>query len=180
MADHSYVSWVQEDVSKWLGSLNLHHLVPSFERMQIDGSRLATLNEQDLKIKMRLKPAEVMAVRGAINKLVDDTARSNRVQNRKVSGTPKSARERTASFEPASLYNVDDKRAKTVPREIHRNTIATDKMSLYKQPKLVPGSAPKLLDKECKYSGWIRKQGGGYKNCEFLFYSEVLVGLHDA
>ena len=34
-------------------------------------------------------------------------------------------------------------------------------------PKLRNGSAPELLDDKCRYSGWIRKQGGGHKNCEY-------------
>ena len=35
-------------------------------------------------------------------------------------------------------------------------------------PRLKNKSAPELLDDKCRFSGWIRKQGGGHKNCECL------------
>ena len=127
----------------------------------MDGSKLASLSDQDLRSKLRLnKPAEVMAIRGAVNKLVDD---SLKVPNRRVSSSPRlgvgQPRDRAGSFE-------QEKHLKTIPQD-HRNTISSDKVG-YKQPKLVQGSASELVDRECKYSGWIRKQGGGYKNCEYI------------
>ena len=164
MSNTNYLLWTPQDVSDWLGSLSLHHLVPNFERLQMDGSKLAKLSDSDLRSSLRLtKPAEVMAIRGAINKLVDDATR----YNRRISNPP-----RTGSLAPSSRERLGsgDKKvmSKTVPREYHRNTIAASESLGFRQPKLTQGSAPDLIDKECKYSGWIRKQGGGYKNCKML------------
>lgn len=132
----------------------------------MDGSKLAKLSDTDLWSSLRLtKPAEVMAIRGAINKLVDDVARPlYHEHNRRVSGPGRSGslapsgRERLGSGDKKGM-------SKTVPREHHRNTIASESLG-FRQPKLAQGSAPELIDKDCKYSGWIRKQGGGYKNCK--------------
>ena len=166
-------TWSTEDVTSWLGSLSLHHLVPNFERHQIDGSKLLKLSDQDLRGPLRLtKPAEVMAIRGAINKLADDTSRSMYLEHggggtRRISASPRlgtqgppPVRERVGSAEKKTTAS------RTIPRDHHhRNTIAAEHVPV-KQPKLMLGSASELLDRECKYSGWIRKQGGGYKNCE--------------
>ncbi len=162
MSNSNCSTWTPDDVSRWLGSLSLHHLVPNFERLQIDGPQLVKLSDQDLRSLLRLtKPAEVMAIRGAINKVVDDAYRlSYHDINRRVSASPRLINAGISRDRPGSF---DKKVSRTVPRDLHRNTIATEQL---RQPKLVQGSAPELLDKECKYSGWIRKQGGGYKTCK--------------
>jgi hypothetical protein len=152
-------NWTTDDVSAWLGNLSMHHLVPNFERMQIDGSKLVKLSDQDLRGSLRLtKPAEVMAIRGAITKLMEDTSRraSRRVSAAPRLGTSLHPRERAGSFE---------KKSRTSPWDHRHTTIATETV---RQPQLVHGSASDLVDKECKYSGWIRKQGGGYKNCKWF------------
>lgn len=148
----------------------MHHLVPNFERLQIDGLKLVKLTDQDLRGALRLtKPAEVMAIRGAINKLIEDASLpAYHEPSRRVSANPRvgtgvalSPRDRSGSMEK--------KTSRTVPRDLHRNTIASEPLAA-RQPKLVQGSASELIDRECKYSGWIRKQGGGYKNCELALW----------
>lgn len=159
----NYANWSVEQVSSWLGSLSLHHLIPAFERMQIDGQKLVKLSDQDLRKDLRLtKPAEVMAVRGAISSLIEDSL--PKANPRRVSASP-----RVGMAVPRDRASSLEKRLpKTIPRDnLHRNTtLGSDTRIIVKQPKLVQGSASELLDKECKYSGWIRKQGGGYKSCE--------------
>lgn len=160
----NYASWSVEEVSSWLGSLSLHHLVPNFERMQVDGPKLVKLSDQDLRKELRLtKPAEVMAVRGAISKLMEDSL--PKPNPRRVSASPRMGipRDRSSSLEKEKRGPS----SKTIPRDNHhRNTTMGAESRVYRQPKLVQGSASELLDKECKYSGWIRKQGGAYKSCE--------------
>lgn len=153
--------WSVEDVSSWLVSLSLHHLVQNFERLQVDGTKLVTLTDQDLRGPLRLtKPAEVMAIRGAINKLIEDGKRPFD-PSRRVSAGPRMG----VSVNPRDRSGSTEKKAsRTIPRDHHRNTIATEPSSSFRQPKLMQGSASELVDRECKYSGWIRKQGGGYKN----------------
>jgi len=167
-----YLQWSNSDVTSWLGSIHLHHLIPNFERMQIDGAKLVSLSDQDLRLKLRInKPAEIMAVKGAISKLQDDAYHSTepkrRVSTKHLSSTSAvgggagpGARERAGSF------GRDDRKAmyaKTVPRDMHSrgNTYSAD----VKAPRLMNSSAAELIE-QSKYSGWIRKQGGSYKNCE--------------
>lgn len=164
-----YTSWGTDEVSHWLGSLSLHHLIPNFERQQVDGPRLAILSDQDLRSKLRLtKPAELMAIKGAIRKLVEDASRPTYLDH-----TPTTRRISTSPRLPGAQIprdrseSLDRKTSKTVPRDHHRHTVSTvSEQSITRQPMLVQGSASALVDKECKYSGWIRKQGGGYKNCK--------------
>lgn len=165
MSNLNFSNWTSEGVSTWLGSLSMHHLVPNFESMQIDGSKLAKLSDQDLRVMLRLtKPAEVMAIRGAINKLVDDVVKPPVYfdPSRRVSAAP-----RLTPSSPREYTDIDKKMSRTIPRDIHRNPTVAGVPLAGRQPKLVQGSASELIDKECKYSGWIRKQGGGYKNCEY-------------
>lgn len=169
MSNSNHLAWNQDDIANWLGSLSLYHLVPNFERLQVDGSKLVTLTDTDLRNKLKIvKPAEIMAVRGAINTLIDESMKAN-PSGRKVSSAlrpgPEPWRDRAGSYERGSKPDDGRMASKTIPRD-HRNTIATDR-GVMRQPKLVQGSASELVDKECKYSGWIRKQGGGYKSCEF-------------
>ena len=168
-----YLQWSNSDVTTWLGSIHMHHLIPNFERMQIDGAKLVSLSDQDLRLKLRItKPAEVMAIKGAISKLQDDIYHETkrRVSSNKLlstsaavgagAGAGAGARERAGSF------GRDDRKAshaKTVPRDMGRgNTYSTD----IKAPRLMNASAAELIE-QSKYSGWIRKQGGSYKNCEY-------------
>lgn len=160
------MKWSLLEVTNWLGSLNLHHLIANFERMQIDGEKLAALNDQDLRLKLRItKPAEVMAIKGALSKLQEDGFLNN--QKRRIS-SPK-ALSTTPGLVPrdrAGSYEKDGNRAhtKTVSQDVHRNTIAAESV---RQPKLMHGSASELIE-HSKYSGWIRKQGGSFKSCEPL------------
>jgi len=50
--------------------------------------------------------------------------------------------------------------------------------ALAKFPQLINGSAPELLDDHVRYSGWIRKQGGGYKNCKWDETQLLMCALH--
>lgn len=161
-----YTSWSTDEVSNWLSSLSLHHLIPNFERQQVDGPRLATLSDQDLRSKLRLtKPAELMAIKGAIRKLVDDATRPTYLEHnttRRINTSPRLPGTQIPRDRSGSL---DKKMAKTVPRETQRYNTVTAACDI-RQPQLIQGSASDLVDKDCKYSGWIRKQGGGYKSCK--------------
>lgn len=166
MCTPQYMQWSNTEVTSWLGSIHLHHLIPNFERMQIDGAKLAALSDQDLRVKLRItKPAEVMMIKGALGKLQDDMHQLNE-QKRRVSSTKLlstgAARDRTGSFGREEHIT----HARTMPREAppHRNTIASNTTTV-KAPRLMHGSASELIE-QSKYSGWIRKQGGSYKSCE--------------
>ena len=162
----SYVNWSHLEVANWLTSLNLNHLIPNFEKMQIDGTRLATLSEQDLRVKLRIhKPAEVIAVRGAIGKLVDDELALE--QLRHVNSHKFLVGPNLVSWERAGCY---DKKSgpgntKSLPHDAHLRNITS--ITSARHPKPIQSSASELI-LQSRYSGWIRKQGGSYKNCESL------------
>ncbi len=163
-----YMQWSNAEVTSWLASIHLHHLIPNFERMQIDGAKLVSLSDQDLRLKLRItKPAEVMAVKGAIGKLMEDSHLANepkrRISSNKLAPGQQS-RERSGSAGREDRKAIAS-HSRTVPRDIHTrgNTYSMD----VKAPRLTQGSAAELIE-QSKYSGWIRKQGGSYKNCEFI------------
>ena len=164
MSTLSYTGWNVDDVSNWLSKLSLHHLIPNFERMQIDGAALATLSEQDLQSKLRLtKPAERMAIKGAIRKLMEDASRNTYMDQQQAKRMAGTSPRLPVTDRPLELDKIHA--SKTVPRD-HRHTVSSPVDAVIGLPKLVQGTASDLLDKEHKYSGWIRKQGGGYKSCK--------------
>lgn len=113
-----------------------------------------------MREKLRVtKPAEMMALKGAISSLVDSAAQAN--TPRRKSAAPLEAKQRRESF---------GTKAASVPvgRLPPRNYTMPSGMPA-RQPQLKQNAAATdLLDDNCRYSGWIRKQGGGYKTCKFL------------
>jgi hypothetical protein len=169
MAATSYRQWSVDDVTKWLESIHLHSLIPTFERLNISGSDLPQLDDGFLREKLRItKPAEMIALKGAISNLTDAPAATT---NRKVSNAVGGVKplERSGSFERKKTYPLSRKTTSFTPTTMPRNfTVAGgEKESIVgtREPQLKKGaSAPEVLDDRCRYSGWIRKQGGGYKN----------------
>ena len=170
----NFNQWNVEAVSQWLETIHLHSLIPSFERHNICGADLSHLDDSFMRDKLRItKPAELAALRGAIANLVDQAQPPpppwppNRGQPRKVSGP----RERSTSMDKQKTFPSGIKKPVlspnpplTMPRYApapSRGEISTREPQLKRE-----ASAFEVLDDQCHYSGWIRKQGGGYKNCE--------------
>ena len=162
-----YSVWDVDDVSTWLGQIHLSQLVPNFERLGIMGADLPRLSDQYIRERLRItKPAEVMALKGAISHLVDSAQQKNQPVARRI---PQSQPSRKVSggtqgqqqLAPLRRPSVEDKKKKY-------NTLGTEKIVMTKQPQLKDTSASELLDDQHRHAGWIRKQGGGYKNCECL------------
>ena len=144
-----------DEVSNWLGEIHLSNLIPNFERQGITGAQLAIITDLELRERLRItKPAEIMALRGAINHLLETSIRT--VSRKASVGTSKC---------PPKERFENDKRPKTLPRG---NLQAPPEKIVYRQPQLIVGSAQELLDANCKFSGWIRKQGGGIKSCKLF------------
>ena len=176
MAQNSlnFRQWDVDAVSQWLESIHLHSLITNFEKHNVSGADLAQLDDSFLRERLRItKPAEIAALKGAISSLVDQAQLPrpvNKGPNRKASNSPRYVeRERTGSFEKPKTYpHAARKGANISPTTMPRNyTIATSE-PVTREPQLKKGaSAPDVLDDQCRYSGWIRKQGGGYKNCKY-------------
>lgn len=144
--------WNVDRVSKWLYTLNLGHLSNKFEAMRIDGPALLKLDDVFIDTRLRLNPAEKSAFVGALSSL-----RSSSVQQ--VYGTrtlpvaaARSPRLSSMTMDPSnrSRSNSDSNRhvVKILPNDTPRQ-----------EPEVTLGPAMDLL-KNCRHSGWIRKQGG--------------------
>ena len=187
MSVSDYTTWSVEDVSNWLSQINLSSLVPTFERLGINGSLLLQIDDQFIKERLRMsKPAEVMALCGAINYLRESSPPTQQpaAGSRKTSVQPLPGHSpRPQSFAAANRIRTNsyDKTApggggglppptgtvgpsKTLPPQRRRTTPPGGG---FRQPMLATGSAQVLLE-DCRHCGWIIKQGGGYKSCKLL------------
>ena len=191
----NFKQWSVDDVSKWLESLHLHSLIPTFERHNITGSDLPQLDDAYMRENLRItKPGEVTVLKGAILNLEQTAAprQANKAPNRKVanipgrSATESHTRERTGSYEKQKTYPQTSmkKVSNITPTTMPRNFTVSGGEDLHaisrtREPRLKKGaSAPEVLDDRCRYSGWIRKQGGGYKNCKWALSSGVYIHVH--
>ena len=162
MTLRNFRSWDADDVSRWLSHIHLSSLIPSFERFGITGEDLPSIDDAFIREKLRVtKPAEMMALKGAISNLVDSAVQPGAA--RRKSAAPRielDVKERRESFGKAAsvpLSRMPLPRNYTMPSEMPS-----------RQPQLKQNAAATdLLDDNCRYSGWIRKQGGGYKTCKF-------------
>ena len=122
MAATSYRQWSVDDVTKWLESIHLHCLIPTFERLNIAGSDLPQLDDSFLREKLRItKPAEMIALKGAISNLTDAPLATT---NRKVSNAVGGVKpvERSGSFERIKTYpQVSRKTTSFTPTTMPRN-----------------------------------------------------------
>ena len=151
-----------DEVSTWLGEIHLSNHIPNFERNGITGARLAELTDRELRDQLRVvKPSELMALKGAITTLQHPPPR-------KGSGHGQSRTMTTVGRDPSGsprdlpkAHTLSAIPGQRIPKGIVERSVS-------RTPDLRNGSAPELLDDKCRYSGWIRKQGGGHKNCECL------------
>lgn len=170
LAYENFRHWTVEDVSVWLSDIHLSNHVHSFERNAVTGMRLAEMSDKEIREQLRVvKPSEFMALRGAISSLV---------KHSEVSGLKSSksmlSRDRPGSFERrlASPGAGLEQRTHTLPHAFNHsvgNKLSVEKLTVsIHQPVLKMGSAQELLDDKCRFSGWIRKQGGGHKSCKLI------------
>lgn len=178
LAYENFHNWGVEEVSSWLGEIHLSNHIPSFERNQITGAHLVELSDKDLRDQLRVvKPSELMALKGAIATLMHPPPKKG--QSRTMSVLPK--RDRSGSGgNSKQLQSPLGARTQTLP-QMHTNWSTTlpsgvIERSVILAPDLREGSAQQLLDDKCRYSGWIRKQGGGHKSCEWWFSMSSLPG----
>ena len=183
----SYKQWGVDEVTRWLESVNLHSLIPMFERLGITGQDLPQLDDVYMRDSLRItKPAEITVLKGAISNLTDvlSVQPGGRTPNRKISNPPAAVRpverERSGSFDGKKTYpQMARKTSNFTPTTMPRNfTVSGGEKELVvgtREPRIKKGaSAPEVLDDRCRYSGWIRKQGGGYKSCESVVPCAVL------
>lgn len=168
MAHQKNVSeWDSKEVASWLCSINLSQLIPTFERNEISGNKLFFINDAFMKETLRMsKPAEIAALKGALASLnQQDASRKGHKTLPKPSISSVNAlptRNRAGSAGAEAKPPTSPKTAMMTTRR----TLDTG----VKEPQLLIAPARQLLDDHCTHSGWIRKQGGGHRNCELLIY----------
>lgn len=166
MAHHQkYVSeWDYEDVASWLCSINLSQLITTFERNEISGTTLLSINDAFMKETLRMnKPAEITALRGALAALTQQ----DQIASRKGIKTLPKTLSSNVQRNPRDRAESAGAEAKppTSPRILAgKRTLDTGA----KEPQLLIAPARQLLDDHCTHSGWIRKQGGNHRSCELL------------
>ena len=177
----NYSQWSVEEVTNWLETINLHSLIPAFEKLNITGPDLPQLDDAFMRENLHItKPAEMAALKGALSALTDPGVpvvplTASKPTNRKVSNQPGKPveRERSGSFDGKKTYpqmtrNMSTFNPTTMPRNFTVSSGEKELVSGTREPRLKKGaSAPEVLDDRCRYSGWIRKQGGSYKSCEY-------------
>ena len=178
----NFKGWDADDVSKWLSHIHLSSLIPSFERIGIVGEDLPSVDDLFIREKLRMtKPAEVMALKGAISNLVDSASAAQANIARRKSAAPRieiDSKERRESFTKGQSASVGG----AVRAPLPRNYTMPSEMPSSRQPQLKQNAAATdLLDDHCRYSGWIRKQGGGYKTCKLkcIMHYKVKRGYFD-
>ncbi len=167
MSTASLKDWSQDNVGKWLSSINFGHMVAKFETLRIDGPSLAVMDDTFIETHLRLNPAERSAFTGALQCL-----RSNQLQQQYGTTTMPASRSPLMSAQqqhhhrvntfsgggsgesPRPRFNSDIKKVVKVQRKQPN------------EPELKIASAPELLS-NCRHSGWIRKQGGSRKGCKW-------------
>jgi len=181
MAAPSYQNlknWDVDDVSRWLGQIHLSNLIPNFERIGITGSDIPQIDDRYIREHLRVvKPAEIATLKGALSTLVEVSHQSQQLVSppRRKSALPRQPAEmdhqRTGSIDKQSSRTALVQGERKTPAGLPKNytmpasvTGSVGGTAMAKSPQLINGSAPELLDDHVRYSGWIRKQGGGYKN----------------
>ena len=170
------VEWDSMEIASWLCSINLSYLIPTFEKNEVTGATLYSINESFMKETLRInKPAEIAALKGALAALIQqDQLASQRgakavPKNQTKGSLPRVVRDRTGS-NGADAKPTSPKTATMPARKITIDTGAKD-------PQLLIAPARQLLDDHCKHSGWIRKQGGGHRNCKLVTCGLIVLTL---
>lgn len=147
--------WNTELVSKWLWSLNLGHLTNKFEGMRVDGPTLLRMDDAFIDSRLRLNPAEKTAFNGALHMLRSSSVYGTTISNTLPASTVRSS-PRLSNVDSSGRPRFDSDAAKhPVVKIIHQSSDP----SRNQQPEVKLGPAIELV-RNCRHSGWIRKQGG--------------------
>ena len=188
MAAPSYQNlknWDVDDVSRWLGQIHLSNLIPNFERIGITGLDIPQIDDRYIREHLRVvKPAEIATLKGALGTLVEVSQQSQQLAAPpwRKSAVPRQPVEadfqRTSSVDKPSVRTGERKPPSGLPKNYTMPANATGSVGgtvVANSPQLISRSAPELLDDHVRYSGWIRKQGGGYKSCEWDEETQLLM-----
>ena len=160
-------NWSLDEVAVWLNVVNLGQHIKAFERANVTGKTILTIDDTFIQSKLKIvAPAEHLVLKQAIDQLNDHHRTHSMVQKRPSNASITSGLVNMSS--PSTLgghgstSTFQKKRNQTLPPRIPQ--------MLPPPPKpLQNKTAKELLEyKNCKYSGYVKKQGGQHKSCKFF------------
>ena len=158
-------NWSLDEVAVWLNVVNLGQHIKAFERANVTGKTILSIDDQFIQSKLRIHaPAEQLVLRQAIGQL-NEQHRSHSLVHKRASDASLNTSGHGVSTMSQSVIGGSNtfqkKRNQTLPPRMPQILPPPPKPLLNK-------TAKDLLEyKNCKYSGYVKKQGGQHKSCEF-------------
>lgn len=154
-------NWSLDEVAVWLNVVNLGQHIKAFERAGVTGKTILSIDDTFIQSKLRIQaPAEQLVLKQAIDQL-NEQFRSHSLVHKRVSDASINSGVSTLSSSHGVSNTFHKKRNQTLPPRMPQILPPPPKPLLNK-------TAKELLEyKNCKYSGYVKKQGGQHKSCEF-------------
>lgn len=157
-------NWSLDEVAVWLNVVNLSQHIKAFERAGVTGKTILTIDDTFIQSKLRIHaPAEQLVLKQALNQLNEQYRGHNLVHKRPSDASIGASGLATIpSPSHVSTGTFQKKRNQTLPPRMPQMLPPPPKPLLNK-------TAKELLDyKNCRYSGYVKKQGGQHKSCKSL------------
>lgn len=170
-------NWSLDEVAVWLNVVNLGQHIKAFERAGVTGKTILSIDDAFIQSRLRIHaPAEQLVLRQAIEQL-NEQYRAHSIGQKRASDAsinPGMVTMGSSSLGGHSASSTfQKKRNQTLPPRMPQILPPPPKPLLNK-------TAKELLEyKNCKYSGYVKKQGGQHKSCKCqmsnIFYSIVRI-----
>ena len=171
----SLKDWSQDDVGRWLSSINFGYMVTKFEMLNVDGPLLASMDEAYIDSHFRMNPGERITFTAALQGLRSSSINNNQQYvsgsrsplTMSANNTYHSPQTRGNTFSGGGYGSVEHSRPRFDSDSMKR-VVKVQHKGPQNEPELKICSAPEL-SRECRHSGWIRKQGGSNSRCEWVW-----------
>ena len=154
-------NWSLDEVAVWLNVVSLGQHIKAFERANVTGKTILSIDDQFIQSKLRIQaPAEQLVLKAAIDQLNEQHRSHSMVQKRASDASLNTGLATMSSSAVAGHGTFNKKRNQTLPPRMPQILPPPPKPLLNKTTK-------ELLEyKNCKYSGYVKKQGGQHKSCK--------------
>ena len=156
-------NWSLDEVAVWLNVVNLGQHIKAFERANVTGKTILTIDDAFIQSRLKIHaPAEQLVLKHAIDQLNEHHRSHSMVQKRASDASISSGLGVAGTMVGHGSTNTfQKKRNQTLPPRMPQMLPPPPKPLLNK-------TAKELLEyKNCKYSGYVKKQGGQHKSCKF-------------
>lgn len=163
-------NWSLDEVAVWLNVVNLGQHIKAFEKANVTGKSILSIDDAFIQSKLKIQaPAEQLVLKQAIEQLNEQHRGHNAsIVHKRASDVSINSGLSTMSAPAVGGHVMSNtfqkKRNQTLPPRMPQ--------MLPPPPKpLMNKTAKELLEyKNCKYSGYVKKQGGQHKSCKFSFF----------